>query len=260
MNQHDLAQILAQLQAPFPPELHAFKPGRTTQDKSRGLAMAYVDPRHYQARLDAVDPAWHDAYETLLLGDRVFVVCRLTIAGVTRSDVGEHALTLETRRGECMAENAFTSAVAQAFKRAAAKFGLGRYLYTDVPKSWAELDPRTRRFSDATVQRLRQQVARITGQPPTGPQRPAAPAPEQHHPAGLHPPTGHPPPAGGNGGGMTLAQARSLVLTCTPKSKPAYRGQTLAALEAADPAFITWAAQYAPGDVRQAAGLIVAAR
>jgi hypothetical protein len=63
MNQHDLAQILAQLQAPFPPELHAFKPGRTTQDKSRGLAMAYVDPRHYQARLDAVDPAWRDALQ-----------------------------------------------------------------------------------------------------------------------------------------------------------------------------------------------------
>ena len=37
-----------------------------------------------------------------------------------------------------------TSAAMQAFKRACAAFGLGRYLYTDLPQIWAEAEPRGR--------------------------------------------------------------------------------------------------------------------
>jgi len=48
------------------------------------------------------------------------VICQLTILGVSKGDVGE--LSEE-------GDNAHTSAVARAFKRACSDFGLGRYIY-----------------------------------------------------------------------------------------------------------------------------------
>lgn len=61
------------------------KPGAVNGTKA--LALAYVDMRAYQARLDEVaGPAnWSVEYRTL--GDRA-VICKLTILGVTREDVG----------------------------------------------------------------------------------------------------------------------------------------------------------------------------
>jgi hypothetical protein len=40
--------------------------------------------------------------------------------------------------------NQATSAAMQAFKRACAAFGLGRYLYTDLPQLWVSAEPRGR--------------------------------------------------------------------------------------------------------------------
>ena len=66
---------------------------------------------------------------------KVFVTCDLTIFGI-----GSHSATGEEWADH---ENAGTAAEAQAFKRAAACFGLGRYLYyfTGV---WMDLDDRKR--------------------------------------------------------------------------------------------------------------------
>ena len=51
--------------------------------------------------------------------------------------------------GECDArdENAATTAVAQAFKRACAAFGLGRYLY-NLPQAWGAYDEQRKAFTD----------------------------------------------------------------------------------------------------------------
>lgn len=122
------------LSAPFPEELVELKPGAVAEEKRRALALAYVDARHYQARLDAVvGPAnWSVAYRPW--GERA-VICALTVLGVTREDVGE------AEKGD---PNQATSAAMQAFKRACAAFGLGRYLYTDLPQLWVEAEPRGR--------------------------------------------------------------------------------------------------------------------
>ena len=108
------------LTRPFPVHLVELKPGSLNQEKTRALALAYVDMRAYQARLDEVvgPDGWSVGYRTL--GDRA-VICRLTILGVSREDVGE---------ADPEDTNAWTSAVAQSFKRACASFGLGRYLYS----------------------------------------------------------------------------------------------------------------------------------
>jgi hypothetical protein len=146
--QPTLEAVFAALAAPFPPEIVELKPGVVREEKRRALALAYVDARHYQARLDAVvgPDGWQVAYRPW--GERA-VICALTILGITREDVGE------AEKGD---PNQATSAAMQAFKRACAAFGLGRYLYTDLPQIWAEAEPRGRSWvivdSAAVVQQL----------------------------------------------------------------------------------------------------------
>ncbi len=123
--------VLAELAQPFDPEAVEFKAGATTQDKARALALAYVDSRVYQARLDAVAPDWRNEYTREYAGDRVIVTCALTVAGVTRQAIGESLQASARHDGSTVIEeNAATSAEAQAFKRACSAFGLGRYLYS----------------------------------------------------------------------------------------------------------------------------------
>jgi hypothetical protein len=130
-------QIFAALAAPFPPELVELKPGAVAEERKRALALAYVDARHYQARLDAVvgPLGWQVAYRPW--GDRA-VICALSVRAITREDVGE------AEKGD---PNQATSAAMQAFKRACAAFGLGRYLYTDLPQMWVEAEPRGRSWA-----------------------------------------------------------------------------------------------------------------
>ncbi len=129
-----LAVVYAELCAPFPPEVVELKPGAISEEKQRALALAYVDARHYQARLDSIvgPHHWQVAYRPW--GDRG-VICSLTILGVTREDVGE---------ADKADPNQATSAAMQAYKRACAAFGLGRYLYTDLPQMWVDAEQRGR--------------------------------------------------------------------------------------------------------------------
>jgi Rad52/22 family double-strand break repair protein len=147
-----LNDIAAQLAAPFPAAQVEVKPGATSEANSTALALAYVDARLYQARLDHVaGPAgWSVTYTPW--NDRA-IICRLTVLGVTREDVGE---------SEANDPNQATSAAMQAFKRACASFGLGRYLYTDLPQLWVAAEKRGRGWAikDAAgaVRRMYQQA------------------------------------------------------------------------------------------------------
>jgi len=138
-----LQQVLEDLRKPFHPSQVTWKPGAVKGD--RALALAYADLRAYMNRLDEVcGTDWSVAYEPWG-EDRI--ICRLTILGVTRSSTGE--TTNESERSEIGG----TVAEAQAFKRASAMFGLGRYLYT-LPTGWADYDPATKRFTDKAKARL----------------------------------------------------------------------------------------------------------
>lgn len=134
-----LTQIHEKLCKPFPLWAVEVKPGATTKDKTRAMAMAYVDARAYQTRLDrlAGPEGWSVEYRPI--GERA-ILCRLTILGVTREDVGE------CDQGD---PNQATSAAMQAFKRACAAFGMGRYLYS-LPKPWVEYDDQRRQIKDPT--------------------------------------------------------------------------------------------------------------
>ena len=156
-------EIAEALAAPFPAMVHAFKPGAISRDGKSALALTYVDSRLYQSRLDEVDPAWQSEYQVIALNDRILVNCRLTVCEVTREDVGECSL-FTTSRGETVPEeNAYTSAVAQSFKRVCAQFGLGRYLY-ELPKLWADYDQQKRCFTSNGLSKLRKALIKSIGE------------------------------------------------------------------------------------------------
>lgn len=151
-------EMLTKLAAPFHPSNVTWKPGMVKNNKA--LALAYADPRAYQNRLDEVcGMDWSVSFTPW--GDRI--ICHLTIDGITRSSTGE--ADSQSERSEI----AGTAAEAQAFKRACAMFGLGRYLY-NLPTLWVEYDEKARGFSENGKARLHSIVAQhyqrwMNGQP-----------------------------------------------------------------------------------------------
>ena len=126
--------ILGELRKPFAPELIEWKPQST--GSSQCMVAAFVDPRHYQERLDAACPEWNVRYQ-FIKPDGSLVICTLTLAGIVREDVGE---------SDAEDKNTATSALAQSFKRACTAVGLGRDLYF-LPKQWVAYDPQSRRIT-----------------------------------------------------------------------------------------------------------------
>src|SRR5262245_26201280 len=117
----------AQLAAPFRANEVRFKPAVVSGN--RALALADVDARAIQDRLDNVlgVAGWQDDYECLPDGS---VVCRLRLRlgeeWITKMDVGgpsEQPDEGDRRK----------AAFSDALKRAAVKFGVGRYLYRLAP-------------------------------------------------------------------------------------------------------------------------------
>jgi len=139
MTDERVAAQMEALSAPFDPDEVKWKPGVVSGN--RALALAYVDARVIQDRLDeALGVAnWQDEYEFLPDGS---VVCRLRLRlggeWITKMDVGgpsEQPDEGDRRK----------AAVSDALKRAAVKFGVGRYLYR-LPSQWADYDPQKRQF------------------------------------------------------------------------------------------------------------------
>jgi len=144
MNNNQINDTLQELRKPFHPSHVTWKPGMLSKDQGKALALAYADLRAYQNRLDEVcGMDWSVTYTPW--GERI--VCHLTIQGVTRSSSGEPDSQSER------SEIAGTAAEAQAFKRACAMFGLGRYLY-NLPSVWVEYDLNTKHFTEKAKTKL----------------------------------------------------------------------------------------------------------
>lgn len=124
-------EILKELGKPFAVEKVQWRAGATTRDKKRAQALAYVEARDYEDRLnELLGGDWSVTFKPW--GD-TRLICELTVQNVTRSSTGE----FEDDKKNAIAEG--TVAEAQAFKRACVKFGLGRYLY-DIPVQWVDYD------------------------------------------------------------------------------------------------------------------------
>lgn len=132
--------LFNQLATPFPAQTIKWKPQAVKGN--RALAVAYLDARVVQDRLDSVlGPAgWEDSYQVLADGS---VVCTLTVhmpdgKSITKMDVGSPS---EQPDGGDRLKAAFSDAL----KRAAVKYGIGRYLYR-LPLQWCDFDPAKKQF------------------------------------------------------------------------------------------------------------------
>ncbi|OJW17774.1 MAG: hypothetical protein BGO49_26605 [Planctomycetales bacterium 71-10] len=164
MSQH--ISIFAALAAPF-----AADEVRTRNQAGRDLQ--YVTARTVMNRLDEVlgPENWWDEYTPM----ENAVICKLTVrlpdgSTVTKSDAGGFTTTADTSDYE-------KTGFSDAFKRAAVKYGVARYLYGDgVPPSIREALIRSRREQ-------REQQAAPNGHPAPAPQ-PTAPVAAIAEPAG----------------------------------------------------------------------------
>lgn len=125
-------EVMAALSKPFPPEKVRLKiQAKLKSDSTKAIIVAYIDARDVMDRLDEVGVDWSDFYHGVTLGDKTGVECQLTINEVTRSDIGDP-------ESDGM-DTSLKSAYSDAFKRAAVKFGVGRFLYS-LPKMYAKVD------------------------------------------------------------------------------------------------------------------------
>lgn len=121
---------LQDLKMPLP-SIHwrAQSVSKKNPDAPKAMALAYMDARDVQDRLDEVcgPENWSDSYVETPKGR---IICTISIncgvAWVSKSD-GAGDTAVEGEKG----------GISDAFKRAAVKWGVGRYLY-DMPTPWVE--------------------------------------------------------------------------------------------------------------------------
>ena len=141
-------EIYDELSAPFAAEEIDWRIGSTNQDKTKGMALAYLDARAVMDRLDTVcGPAgWQCNY---LFGTGSSVVCNLGVfmdgVWVWKAD-GAGATDVEGEKG----------ALSDALKRAAVRFGVGRYLY-ELQSPWVAITQmgRSYRIADGEDAKLK---------------------------------------------------------------------------------------------------------
>lgn len=124
------------LRAPFVPQEIEWRVGATNRDKTKGLALAYMNARVVMDRLDKVcGPAgWQDRYPHV--GGKTCCEIGLKIGDewVWKSD-GAGDTDYEADKG----------AFSDAFKRAAVRWGIGRYLYA-LQSPWVQIEQRGKSY------------------------------------------------------------------------------------------------------------------
>jgi len=124
--------MFKKLSTPFAPSKVSWRVGRKKKDNPlQGTALCYIDARDVMARLDEVcGPAgWMDSYTETARGRLLCTISiRVNDEWISKSD-GAGDTQVEGEKG----------AISDAFKRAAVKWGVGRYLY-DIEAQWVDLD------------------------------------------------------------------------------------------------------------------------
>lgn len=119
--------ILTLLSAPFAADKLSWRVGQKNKDKTKAMMLVYIDSRDVQDRLDEVcGMNWKDDYKEV----QGRLVCNLQVGNTVRTD-GAGDTDFEGEKG----------GLSDAFKRAAVKFGIGRYLYNakNFP-TWLEIN------------------------------------------------------------------------------------------------------------------------
>jgi hypothetical protein len=157
------------LRAPFPPDAVSWRVGSMTKDKAKGMALAFIDARDVMDRLDDVcgPENWQCRYSHA----NGKTVCDLGIKYdaefIWKAD-GAGDSDVEAEKG----------ALSDAFKRAAVRHGIGRYLYS-ISSPWVEVDE-YKRIKEPELVRLR----KLLGEAPKPAEPPKSGSIPMHYPDG----------------------------------------------------------------------------
>lgn len=177
----------AKLTAPFSPDDIHWRVGATNKDKTKGMALAYIDARAVMERLDAVcgPENWQCRYPHA----NGKTVCEIGLY----MGVGNSALTSPPQwiwkadgAGDTDHE-AEKGALSDAFKRSAVRWGIGRYLY-DLTSPWVEIEQygKSYKIKDSEQPKLRKLLGGGQAAPSTGrsqePSPPVSPPPTKQTP------------------------------------------------------------------------------
>lgn len=144
MNAQDIFDALSD---PFPQEYLEWRLGSTNADKTKGMALAYIDARAVMDRLDTVcgPSGWQNHYSQGMGGSIICNIGVLMDEWIWKAD-GAGATDVEGEKG----------ALSDAFKRAGVRWGIGRYLY-DLKAPWVEIEPmgaKSHRIKDSERKKL----------------------------------------------------------------------------------------------------------
>lgn len=121
--------IYEKLKRPFKASKISWRVGAVSKDKTKAIALAYIDARDVMERLDEVFGLnWQCSYSHA----ETKTICEIQVlidgVWISRAN-GAGDSDIEAEKG----------AISDAFKRAGVMFGIGRYLY-DLPNEWVEID------------------------------------------------------------------------------------------------------------------------
>lgn len=137
---NETQNITQQLKEPFDPKVIHWRVGATTQDKTKGIALAYINARDVMKRFDDVcGDDWQCRYPfegCCEIGIRICGEWLWRSNGAGETDV-------EGEKGR----------YSDAFKRAAVLWGVGRYLYY-LENIWVPIKPQGRSHVIAQPPRL----------------------------------------------------------------------------------------------------------
>jgi hypothetical protein len=127
-------ELKRRLERPFSANQISWRVGATNGDKSKAIALAYIDARDVMHRLDeCAGFGWQNRYT---LSDNGLLICEIGIL------IGEHWIWRANGAGDTDIE-AEKGKASDAFKRAAVLWGIGRYLYS-LPNVWVPIEPKGR--------------------------------------------------------------------------------------------------------------------
>jgi len=132
--------VAEELKCPFDISKVSFRVGATTKDKTKGIALAYIDARDVMKRLDDVVGVenWQCKYSHA----ENIAICDLGIF------INDQWIWKANGAGDTQVE-AEKGKISDAFKRAAVLWGIGRYLYS-LPNEWVALVPAGRSYKLAS--------------------------------------------------------------------------------------------------------------
>ncbi len=132
--------ITERLKQPFDPSVIHWRVGATNKDKTKGIALAYINPRDAMKRFDDVcGDLWQAEYP-------FDGCCRIGLK------IDNEWLWRSNGAGETQVEGE-KGKFSDAFKRAAVLWGVGRYLYY-LDNTWVAIKPQGRSYVLAVTPNL----------------------------------------------------------------------------------------------------------